>query len=416
VNINREVAKTIRDAFSWGLQMLYGDRPAQALEGGIPKDPDYKPKTPFFVNGISKNSPISPKVPDKILDSKPPSTLGVDGVIKSFLSSSFLGGEVLGGIDTHDGKISPKEIHDQYLEGVEGGKESLLAQTRSNYDRDKDDLPWTMDPENRNRRVSVEIREDHLGSMGAYNPLSRTAWVGEQVANGGVASDQRSKDTDWLSANGLRGTKGGISYPEVVGHEVGHAALVGGISHPLKEVGTDISPKNPYFYALSEEYKVGALTFLNKSRQLTGKKLADPQEIHQLFDEIEADPSILDKNYSNEESRLPRTYLLLKETNPQGAELLRSATARDCQYLANKGQEALEMCSKVVSLGMPDKVSPEVVAASLQVANPNLQEQERIARLNQKLSRPILEWVENISRSGLTKEKTNKDLGAFELS
>jgi hypothetical protein len=267
-----------------------------------------------------------------------------------------------------------------------------------------------MDPENRSKRVPIHITENQLG---LYLPLTGEVAIGDKLARDGKMSISNASNSNGLSSSSMDGSidsdkakaigetngypKGGgdITFGEVLGHELSHASTVASrASVDIDKFRGGVSPKRPYFYALSEEYKVGTLTFLNKSRQLTGKKLVNPQEIHQLFDEIEADPSILDKNYSIEEARLPRTYLHLKKTNPQGAELLRNATARDCQYLANIGKAISEQCAKVGNLEMHNKIEPSVIDAYVQLSHPNLQSFKAIASLNDLRQNPLSKWAE----------------------
>lgn len=409
MEIHRHLAQTMQDILSWGLHKIYGGGAGKALEGGIPRNENYRPKEPFFIDGKAKNTPLTPIVPDKLIEKPTKSNSLIERAMDSLSIYNVLSGKLVGRIDTPDGKISPAEFHDQYLENIEGGKNALLKETQTNYTRDKEKLPWEMNPKNRDKRFDVEIREDPLRTLGSYNPITKNIVVGEHEA---ILTTSKNNITtnDRRASNGLSGTNGKISYGEVLGHEATHGAVIGSLTTIPRELGTTIDTKNPYFYALSEEYKVGAMTFLNKSRQLTGKKLTDPQEIHQLFDEIEKDPSILDKNYGNEESRLPRTYLLLKEKNPEGAELLRNATARDCQYLAQKGQEMSEICKVIGSSKGPEKFSPEIIGCGFQVHDYINEDNEnnKISRLNKKLVAPIQEWTRSLNKSKDPRIKPNE--------
>ena len=170
-------------------------------------------------------------------------------------------------------------------------------------------------------------------------------------------------------------------------------------------------------FASSEEYKVGTLTFLNRSRQLTGKKLTDPQEIHQLFDEIEADPSILDKNYFPEEARIPRTYLLLKEVKPKAAELLRNAVARDCKYLAMGGDSRAKTVESVARSKGPSEIDPVLISAVSQFSNPSLVLTGGLSKISQRLGEPVENWVSHLRNlNGLGSKRLDKSLDKFPRS
>jgi hypothetical protein len=413
-------SKALKEFLDWAegyLDFVFRKDPSKALRGGIAKDPAYTRKEVFFINGRAKNAPLAPKVPG-VKFNKDTSLEEVSVKPQPFTLKRLLGlGETVGGLDTVDGRFSASEFHDQYLEGVDGGKESLVKQTQDNYIRDKEHLPWDMDPANRDKRVPVNIQDTYGGY---YYPAFEEVIVGvspgplSNLKSAGVSDElepslhaslvQKNKNL----SNGFPEGVNGLPFDSILGHEVSHAALFSKNIEKSKEerVEGELTPIRPYLYAIGEEYKVGALTFLNKSRQLTGKKFIDPQEIHQLLDEIEEDPSILDKNYSVEEARLPRTYLLLKETNPKGAELLRNAVARDCQYLANIGKSLSDQCKRVSSCSFDENISEDVVGAYSQLSRTESQSFPLIVKLNAKQLRPLDEWLE---LGGQTGKKIKKD-------
>jgi len=93
-------------------------------------------------------------------------------------------------------------------------------------------------------------------------------------------------------------------------------------SHAGRSYITDIGP----------EYTQAVTAGLNAMRDITGEYLNTPQQVHQLFDEIIAKPSILN-SIAPEHARVFRTYLTLRKTNQEAAEKLRESMARDSQYL-----------------------------------------------------------------------------------
>jgi hypothetical protein len=401
------------------LQMISKNAPATALNGGIPKDPGYKPQKPFFINGLAKNPPLTPILPPT-RELEPERQTPLKALREALLNPSVKQRPVTGEIQTIDGKIAPEEMLDQYLENIEGGKTNLIEETQKNYQDKKDTLPWQINPENRARRIPVKVQKNHTGS---FSPKTGEVAIGEELAKKGSATFFASTQpqnpkcptkNDALS-NGLPENGGTLTYEEVVGHELLHGATTSSttrLDSLHEKLNSNVSPERPYFYGSSEEYKVGTLTFLNKSRQLTGKKLVEPQEIHQLFDEIERDPSILNKNYSVEEARLPRTYLLLKKTNPQGAELLRNAAARDCQYLAQTNQKRAHDCLHVANLAAPEKIDPSLLQTYSQIANPSLQNIKGIAQLRKIQEAPLLP----IQTAGIPKKPNRTNPQGLEMS
>jgi hypothetical protein len=389
----------------------------RALRRGVPKDPSYIAKEPFFVNGKARNEGIYPTVPYR-LEPHPP--IDPDSEYAERFKTLSVENLKVPHLDTPGGKLKPSYVHDQYLKNVEGGAKNLVAQAQENYLRDAKDLPWKQDVAMRDKEVIFKTQTGNPDVGSHYNSKTQEATFSPYdptlLANG-------------RKYNGFPAGKESLSFYESIMHEVSHAMTYdpsgGSDAYNLKEAkrmykdyegprrGRDIDTQalnRPYFYASSEEYKVGSLTFLNKSRQLTGQKLMNPQEIHQLFDEIEKDPSILDKNYTLEEARLPRTYLLLKEKNPQAAEVLRNATARDCQYLAKAGMDRSKVAgdvSKLVAKG-PKEVDPSILGAMSQVSNLGLSDggiespenSGKVNRLAKRLLEPVENWVNQINQKG----------------
>lgn len=415
---------------TWLERIVNSKQEAKAIRGGIAKDPNYIPNAPLFVNGKAKNEPIFPHIPFKIqshpgISPTSPKAERFQNIdVKSLKMPK---------IDTRDGKLSPAKVLDQYLENVEGGKKALIKETNENYKRDSSDLPWKRDIEKRDTPISIETNTDDPDATSHFNPLK------DKI----VISPYSYKLTPAAQKyNGFPATPNSptsnLSTGEVVLHEISHAATFDFsntnyveeaklMSKDIKELLKPNNPNNPdpkalkrpYMFSSSEEYKVGTLIFLNKSRQLTGSKLTNPQQIHQLFDEIEKDPSILDKNYTLEEARIPRTYLLLKETNPKAAEMLRNATARDCQYLAKNGQNRFETITKIANLKGPEQVSPELIEHMAQFANPHIGMSKaglskELKATSKDLQNPTEDWVNKLVKfNKMDKTKNNhKELNA----
>jgi hypothetical protein len=415
----------MRSLQDWLRSFFEPDAPLKgsvSLEGGIAKDPNYVPKAPFFVNGRAKFDSILPTVPTRLEKhiKLPPS---------HFYSKDFkhldLENMDIPHLDTKDGKISPSYVFDQYLQSVEGGTQALVQKTQENYLRDQDKIPWKQDIQNRDFAVEVTTVQG-IPKPSSYEPELREVHISPY---------ELEMNANNRKYNGFPEKGNVLTFSESLIHELAHAATFdhtdfskGGSQHhkELQSVGNDIHDinhgeeenpdglKRPYQYASGEEYKVGTLIFLNKSRQLTGKMLVDPQEIHQLFDEIESDPSILDQNYYHEEARLPRTYLLLKKTNPQGAELLRNAVARDSQYLAKSGIQRSQVTLAVAKSKGPEQVDPNLVghltvAQGLSHADPNSPNPlpKGLIKITQRLKDPIENWV------GDLKKDLSKNLNAL---
>lgn len=375
-----------------------------ALQGGVSRDPNFKPDRPFFDNGKPRFEGDFPSLPVRLemhpaIDSNSP-------YAEKFAKSNVDNLQIPR-LNSRNGKVSPAYIHDQYLQNVEGGAQELVNETNSNYKRDFKDLPWRQDIYMRQREFPVTTITGNPSVSSSFNGKKREILVSPYNVELSAIGKKY---------NGFRDKTGFLTFSESVLHEISHAAtydysgksddVVLKESKTLKKDAEQIlSNKNsslsslqrPYQFASSEEYKVGALIFINKSRQLTGDKLTNPQKIHQLFDEIEKDPSILDKNYSSEEARLPRTYLLLKETNPKGAEILRNAVARDCQYLAKNGQERSNICKSVGELKGLKEVSQDVVTCMGSLNSSAIPSVGSLAKISQRLTQPVHNWVEHIN-------------------
>jgi len=90
------------------------------------------------------------------------------------------------------------------------------------------------------------------------------------------------------------------------------------------------------------EKSQGALSFLNRMRDVTGDKLNSPERIGDLFKEIESNPAILDQ-IPQENARYMRQYLYLKGNgNNDKAEELKQYLMKVSPFMANNQQASTD--------------------------------------------------------------------------
>jgi len=272
---------------------------------------------------------------------------------------------------------------DAYLTNIEGGAEKFVAEQRANYERDDPDglkkggyalYPKPKDPlidfDKRKKPILVSESDDTAIAPAAYyNSLTDTV-AGVSLAQAkfdNAIDDRMEKDGHGIKASEVKnpystrspldaynGT--GVSIDDndnrnTLLHELAHTYTSGadgegqGQVHDQKEAGgiqDNLLKRGTYNTSTGAEYAQSVVTGLNSMRSITGQKLNDPQSVHQLFDEIEKNPAILN-NVSREGGRLFRSYFYLKKNNPWAAEKLREATARDSKYLVeNQAAEVLK--------------------------------------------------------------------------
>ena len=252
--------------------------------------------------------------------------------------------------------LTPASVNDQLLRNVPGGAAAFVAKQRKKFEEDSA-LNLKAGP--RSDLISFDKRNQPV-SLDAYDPdvlqatdIDERRIVGvdpeklrENPKDGYLQAEPLHKtyhfmndteDPDELAwreyvlkslkktqdYSGLNRTlnRDGV---ETLGHELNHNYLGG---------DDDEGPLGPsYITDVGAEYTQGVTSGLNAMRDVTGEYLNDPQQVHQLFDEIIAKPSILD-SITPESARVFRTYLTLRKTNPELAEQLRESMARDSQYL-----------------------------------------------------------------------------------
>jgi hypothetical protein len=276
------------------------------------------------------------------------------------------------------------DYFNEYLKNIPGGAKQFVEEQKANYQRDDPDGYFADQEKKKNsffgdttqspdRLIDFDKREkplmvykdlgkDSRSDRAHYEPLGDSV-KGVDVADISLkdrVDEQLTKDgflKQKITSGHLTGVGGRMDYngrgpssdenteKGTLFHEMAHSFTSGA------EVNTQIDEVEPngadmenlekfgtYNTSTNAEYAESALTGLNSMRSITGHKLNDPQSVHQLFDEIEANPKILNK-VSGEGGRIFRSYFHLKQTNPWAAKKLREATARDSKYLA-KNEEA----------------------------------------------------------------------------
>jgi hypothetical protein len=259
--------------------------------------------------------------------------------------------------------LTPASVNDQLLQNLPIPAAEFVAEQKRNFKRDR--LPWNkskvrpssdlIDFDKRNQPVSLDTWPGWLGQGASTYPRTRRIegldpemlrkhpegkeWEGQ---------DDSRQDRDY---HGYPETPDGRSrgYPKdsmlSLMHELTHNYTGG--REPGDYVRGDVTfpVGTSYITNRGTEYTQGVTSGLNAMRDITGEKLNDPPQVHQLFDEIVADPSILD-SITSESARVFRTYLTLRETNPKLAEKLRESMARDSQYLVESERAGDPMVQK----------------------------------------------------------------------
>jgi hypothetical protein len=269
---------------------------------------------------------------------------------------------------------------DAYLQNIPGGAEKFVAEQRANYERDDPDnlkrSPYSLsyshpDPlidfEKRKKPILISSNTDKaLTDVEAYYSPATDSVAGVSLKNVYFdnLSDEAIDKTEY--AKKVDTTKKELSSPldlsaytgagesidsnqgrNTLFHELAHSYTSAAERHPqIYELGKKgeiqgnlLKKQGTYNTSTNAEYAQSVVTGLNSMRSITGEKLNDPQSIHQLFDEIEKNPQILNE-VSEEGGRLFRSYFHLKKNNPWAAEKLREATARDSKYLAKNDTSA----------------------------------------------------------------------------
>jgi hypothetical protein len=265
--------------------------------------------------------------------------------------------------------VTPASVNNQYLTRVLGGAAALVAEQKDNFERDRvsTDLRVPLTEKQRAKRevlprndlISFDKRNQPVlldTKDKSYFPYDEIGTYPEEQRIVGLDPEKLRKlpEGRWVSSVQRQGEskpyRDYYGFPEApdggsagrpdnenmsnLSHELTHNYTGGrGPEDYVERFGDDeFPPGTSYITDRGSEYTQGATAGLNAMRDITGEKLNDPQQVHQLFDEIIAKPSILD-SISIQNARVFRTYLTLRETNPKRAEKLRESMARDSQYL-----------------------------------------------------------------------------------
>lgn len=318
------------------------------IENGTPPVPPAAPAAPIFPQG-------KPAYPATTMRLPPPASRAWAALPDS-QPSAMPFQQRLAHLAANGGGYAPAyrpaDFSNQLLQHIPGGAAAFVDEQRSNYQRDFGDAetdgsgnPPLIDFDKRNTPVPVVSR------LGPVNFPATLAQGGEGpvIAGFDLASLQAGRPVHPVDIPSAQDPKTFSRYHglaaanfrpnvESLGHEMNHAYAGFGKDPGDDSMNANYNLSNPtqsYATSSGAEYTQAATAGLNAMRDVTGHKLNTPQEVHQMFDEIQARPAILN-NIAPEHARLYRTYLNLMKTNPQVAEKLRNAVARDSQYLVQE--------------------------------------------------------------------------------
>jgi hypothetical protein len=254
-----------------------------------------------------------------------------------------------------DMQITPAHLNDQLLTRVPGGKENFLNTQRENYERLKHELPYTIDYSLRTAPVAVNKADPFVTRMVGphYDFEDRSVNVPPADSEGNLdILSGAAPDSELLQQNGLKTPV--VPVGQIYQHELNHAqTATGDVEKYHREVSKNyvlsekpIQDGETYGTQYPAEYLQGALSGLNSLRDVTGRAMNTPDEVHYAFDEISKNPKILE-HLPPENARIFREYLWLRQKDPAKAEKLRQAVARDSQVLADSGEAVLPDGQKV---------------------------------------------------------------------
>ena len=263
--------------------------------------------------------------------------------------------------------IVPSQINNQYLTHIPGGADAFVAEQRKNFeelentqqalgisspgliDFNKRDSPTAILPNIRNAPPELQAVEDQFPGPAFLNYEGNSGIIHAGKGELGKPMLPPPATARMLTYNGYSptGPTPVIGAAEI-GHELTHSYLAPADPSAVQEHEAQMITGGPKFYqaGLGQEYTQGATSGLNGMRDITGRKINTPAEVHQLFDEVRGDPNIL--NHLNpENARIYRTYLEMLKVDPEGAKKLREAVARDSPFLVqNSGEQSKVATSK----------------------------------------------------------------------
>ena len=330
----------------------------------------------------------------------------------------------------------PEQFANQFLGNIPGGAEAFVAEQKKNWDHKPDSL---IDFGLRGRPVSVSDRSPVDEAMGFAPPLPSTFRPfnrnQESIVYGVYPDKIRGMGTplpDSPMSDGVAGYNGlpsGTSSkqtPYLLNHELGHTYLLADLrdaregmeaSGRIQRLNPDernpmkwekVPKNNSYHTDIGAEYLQGATSGLNAMRDITGQKINTPQQTHQLFNEIEANPKILDQ-INPENARIFRSYLNLRQTNPEAAQKLREATARDSQYLVQSEQQPQEGQPQSLSRQVTNPQKPESLSQKVKVAEvPGIPDRSDYGDISKLKAGDLLDMI--VSRHDARRAGTHQDL------
>lgn len=337
---------TGRTSFKDLLGSLYPAKPPEyppLLENpGIPKAPGAQP--PVFPGG-------KPAFPRTVLKAPPSHKIVAPGAGPL---ERIVGGQPA---------VRPSEMANQFLTRMPGGPQAFVQKQRQKFETD---FPSTAPGD---ELINFKKREE-LVPVSSYSPSDAPGFMSGSAdpkivginmkdVRAGRSGNPLELAAGTQAYHGL-GAKGGIrpNAPQTLAHEAGHSYLNSQMftdditrmrSNVAKVQANPAAPtSSAYVMDSNPEYAQGATSGLNAMRDISGQELNTPQQVHQLFDEIETNPQLLDKIHS-ENARVFRSYLNLKQTNPAAAQRLRDSMARDSQYLVNNEQAATTKAATALS-------------------------------------------------------------------
>lgn len=294
--------------------------------------------------------------------------------------------------------VIPSSIGNQYLQRIPGGAEKFVAEQKANFKEARSyatgerngeadgfgqikgkDGNWMLDPDKEAKRKET-LRRTNMAPMpnmidfdrrDAPVPITdikdgdpryyvqRNKIAGVDPFQEGLSLHEKTpsslEEVSLRYKNGVppAGPVNPSSAVQVLGHEANHSYLNTSMKHPFPGGSYEGEPSsNPDFqdpdgagaYQTSDdsEWAQGVTSGLNGMRDITGRKLNTPYEVHKLLDEVEKNPEVLD-NLNDENARIFRSYLKINKENPESGKRMRESIARDSKYLVQNEAKPLNL-------------------------------------------------------------------------
>ena len=270
--------------------------------------------------------------------------------------------EAYNGWKTSDPAVRPSDINNQMLGRIPGGVNAFVAEQERNYNRDFPSPQTRMiDFDKRDIPVRVEAGKGMPMFHSGKPPGVPQRYVSGFNMSGPVMGPKWREPGQSEGAQrylGLSNSSTGNRGVPILGHETTHSYLDSVPSPKDTERLMDSGIRaewygdhkgRSYVTDSGPEYLQAATTGLNAMRDISGQKLNDPKSVYQMFREVEKNPQLLD-SIDAEHARLYRTYLNMKTENPDAANKLRDAVARDSQYLVGGNRSMSKVAALVEEL------------------------------------------------------------------